>query len=152
MLRKFKEAKGPEIEMLTMQAKARMLPAARKKARPSFIDANMAKRKTGHPAVIAEFKQASPSCGDISLGLSPEDVAKQYTEGGASCISVLTEEKYFKGDLAFLHRMKDEGTPLLRKDFIFHPLQVMIHTSNLYLIEPQAKLAKKIVEIGRAHV
>ena len=50
-------------------------------------------------AVIAEFKKASPSRGIICAGLEPEDVARQYAEGGANAVSILTEEKHFQGDI-----------------------------------------------------
>jgi indole-3-glycerol phosphate synthase len=75
-------------------------------------------------AVIAEYKRASPSQGDINPGASPEEVAAAYAEAGAGALSVLTESEYFKGDISFLARMTGPGLPLLRKDFLFHPLQV----------------------------
>lgn len=76
-------------------------------------------------AVIAEFKQSSPSRGVIASGLKPEEVAEQYAASGASCISVLTEEQFFGGRIGYLERMGRAGLPLIRKDFIFHQLQVM---------------------------
>jgi len=75
-------------------------------------------------AVIAEYKRASPSKGEINLGLGPEEVAAAYAASGAAALSVLTEEDYFKGELSFLERMSSPGLPLLRKDFIFDSLQV----------------------------
>jgi len=75
--------------------------------------------------IIAEIKQASPSAGIISRDFSPSKIAKQYTEGGAAAISVLTEEEYFKGDLAYLGAVRDNSPlPVLCKDFIFDPYQV----------------------------
>ena len=93
--------------------------------RPSFRKA--LERKGDAPlAVIAEFKKASPSRGVICAGLEPEDVARQYAEGGANAVSILTEEKYFQGDITYLARAAKAvpSVPLLRKDFIFHPAQV----------------------------
>ena len=81
-------------------------------------------------SVVAEYKRASPSRGVICETLEPEDVALQYAKAGAGAISVLTEERYFHGSLSYLFRMASamqrEGlaVPMLRKDFIFHPLQV----------------------------
>ena len=52
-------------------------------------------------------------------------MAEQYAAAGASCISVLTEERFFGGRIGYLERMHRTGVPMLRKDFIFHQLQVM---------------------------
>ncbi len=124
LLDRFKEAKEPEIRELCRLAQAGLLPAPRLGTRPDFLRA-LQIPPAGQPlSIIAEFKQASPSRGVIAEGLSPEDVADQYAKAGASCISVLTEEKYFKGELGFLDRMSTPGVPLLRKDFIMDPLQV----------------------------
>jgi indole-3-glycerol phosphate synthase len=79
-------------------------------------------------AFIAEYKRASPSLGDINLEITPEAAAGYYTE--ADCISVLTEERYFKGDINYLQPLAVNGSPLLRKDFIFDPLQVMETTET----------------------
>ncbi len=89
--------------------------------RPSFT----ASLQSGHRApVIAEYKRASPSRGDLNLVTSPAEAAAAYAEAGAGAISVLTEGDYFKGELAFLEQAATAGLPLLRKDFIMHPLQV----------------------------
>jgi len=75
--------------------------------------------------VIAEIKKASPSAGAIRGEIDPGDCAAGYAEAGAAAISVLTEEKYFHGDLSFLLRARQKApVPLLRKDFIFDPYQV----------------------------
>ena len=122
LLEHFREAKQAEIQALRQLDYIGMLPLPRRSACPSFLEALA-------PAgdrlrVIAEFKRASPSRGDILLDLPPEEVARQYAVAGASCLSVLTEETYFKGTLGYLKRMAAPGLPLLRKDFIFDPLQV----------------------------
>jgi indole-3-glycerol phosphate synthase len=86
----------------------------------------IADRQSGSIAVIAEYKRSSPSRGVINEGITPAEIAHLYTEGGAQAISVLTEKNYFGGDLAFLHEIaKHTHLPLLRKDFIFDPLQVL---------------------------
>ncbi len=76
-------------------------------------------------SVIAEIKKASPSLGDIALDLDIAKTAISYEEGGASAISVLTEEDYFKGELSFIKSVKEATRiPVLRKDFIFEEYQI----------------------------
>jgi indole-3-glycerol phosphate synthase len=75
-------------------------------------------------AVICEYKPASPSMGDIS-DIKIEDAIKAFEESGASAISILTEEKYFKGsieNLKLAHNITD--TPIIRKDFIINEYQI----------------------------
>ena len=78
--------------------------------------------------LIAEVKKASPSRGVIRAGFDPLKIAEIYAANGASAISVLTESKYFEGSLNHLRdikaMLKDEGLPLLRKDFILDPYQI----------------------------
>lgn len=121
MLERFRTAKADEIRMLEDLASRHALPAPFAGVRPSMGQA----LKQAGLAAICEYKRASPSKGDIELGLSPEEVARQYAQGGAAALSVLTEEGYFKGDITFLERMAFTGLPLLRKDFLFHPLQIV---------------------------
>jgi indole-3-glycerol phosphate synthase len=75
--------------------------------------------------LIAEVKRASPSGGVLRANLDPVALAKLYVQGGAAAISVLTDEKYFQGNLEHLSMLRKEvGLPLLRKDFIIDPYQV----------------------------
>jgi indole-3-glycerol phosphate synthase len=75
--------------------------------------------------VIAELKQASPSRGVIRPKMDVPGLARELEASGASALSVLTEERYFKGDLARLMQAKRAcGLPILRKDFIIDEYQV----------------------------
>ncbi len=79
----------------------------------------------GRVNVIAEFKRASPSKGEIRAGASAADTARAYERGGAAAISVLTEEDYFRGSLRDLAEVKAATRlPVLRKDFVFDEYQV----------------------------
>ena len=76
-------------------------------------------------SVIAEVKKASPSAGLIDPNFDAARQAKRYIDGGASCMSVLTDEKYFQGHLSFLMEIsKISPIPLLRKDFTVHECQI----------------------------
>ncbi len=121
MLEKFRKAKADEIKALHRAAESESLPAPWQGKRVSFSGSL---RDCGPGAVIAEYKRASPSKGEINLSLSPEAIASKYAASGAAAISVLTERTYFKGELGFLKAMTGPGLPLLRKDFLFDPLQV----------------------------
>ncbi len=75
--------------------------------------------------VIAEIKKASPSAGVIDPDFDPIRQARRYLDGGASCLSILTDEKYFQGSLSYLTKISEfSDAPLLRKDFTIHPVQI----------------------------
>ena len=77
-------------------------------------------------SVIAEVKRRSPSKGDLAAIPDPADLARRYAAGGAAAISVLTEERRFGGSLADLRSVRAAvGVPLLRKDFIVDPYQLL---------------------------
>ena len=81
--------------------------------------------RSGAIRLIAEVKKASPSKGVIREDFDPVRIAQTYEKSGASCISVLTEEKFFQGRLEYLAAVrKAAGLPLLRKDFIIDEYQV----------------------------
>ncbi|MBX9608941.1 MAG: indole-3-glycerol phosphate synthase TrpC [Gammaproteobacteria bacterium] len=115
--------------------------AARKAARPlveleqaakaasaprGFYRALMEKITAGLPGVIAECKKASPSKGVIREHYDPASIAASYERGGAACLSVLTDERYFQGGDA--HLVAARGAcrlPVIRKDFMVDPYQVV---------------------------
>jgi len=79
----------------------------------------------GQLKIISEVKHASPSKGIFREDFDPVQIAESYSKGGAAAISVLTDEKYFKGNLSYLKSIRENvETPLLRKDFIVDPYQV----------------------------
>jgi indole-3-glycerol phosphate synthase len=75
--------------------------------------------------LIAEIKKASPSKGLIRNDFNPIELAENYKNGTASCLSVLTDEKYFQGHDKYIKMVKDKvNLPVLRKDFIIDPWQI----------------------------
>jgi indole-3-glycerol phosphate synthase len=91
-----------------------------------FISALRTNRDKGCPGLIAEVKCASPSRGLLVKDFDPLALAQIYQQNGASAISVLTDERYFKGHLDYLRSIAalKPRLPLLRKDFICDPYQV----------------------------
>lgn len=76
-------------------------------------------------AIIAEFKRASPSKGDINIGLDPKTQAKHYEDGGANAVSVLTDSSFFKGSYEDLQAVRESiDLPILCKDFIIDQIQI----------------------------
>jgi indole-3-glycerol phosphate synthase len=101
--------------------------------------------RRGGPNLIAEIKRASPSAGLIKPDFDPVAIARQYAAGGAQALSVLTDEKYFGGDMAFIAAVKEAvGAPVLRKDFIIDPYQV--HESRAYGADAILLIAESLDE------
>ena len=81
-------------------------------------------------SLIAEIKKASPSAGIIIKDYNPVDIAKKYFENKATCLSVLTEEDFFQGNLIHLYKIKQKiNLPILCKDFFIDPFQVHLAKS-----------------------
>lgn len=105
-----------------VESKRKSLEARKREPRRSLFKALSTK---GSVNIIAELKKASPSAGIISRDFKPGSIAKRYAAGGAAALSVLTEEKYFKGDISYLKAAREvTKIPVLRKDFIFDAYQV----------------------------
>jgi indole-3-glycerol phosphate synthase len=90
------------------------------------------------PAIIAEIKQASPSRGTLAVHFEPASIARSYEKGGAAALSVLTDEKYFRGNLADLESARAAvELPVLRKDFTidaYHVHQAAAHGADAILL------------------
>jgi indole-3-glycerol phosphate synthase len=93
--------------------------------RRDFIGA-LKNPRQGDIGLIAEVKKASPSAGVICKDFDPVKIAKEYEAAGASCLSVLTDEKFFQGSLDYLRQIRAAvKIPLLRKDFIIDERQIL---------------------------
>ena len=91
-----------------------------------FAQAIQTRITQGAPAVIAEVKKASPSKGVIREDFKPADIARSYQDGGAICLSVLTDVDFFQGADAFLQQAREAcELPVLRKDFNVDPYQIV---------------------------
>ncbi|MEO0985030.1 MAG: indole-3-glycerol phosphate synthase TrpC [Cyanobacteria bacterium J06639_14] len=79
------------------------------------------------PALIAEVKKASPSRGVIREDFEPVEIAQAYQQGGAACLSVLTDETFFQGSFDYLEQIRAKvDVPLLCKEFIIYPYQMYL--------------------------
>jgi indole-3-glycerol phosphate synthase len=127
ILRKILAHKADEVldrvERLPLAALREQLSEA--PAPRGFADALRGRVTAGHAAVIAEVKKASPSKGLLRADFDPAAIARSYELGGATCLSVLTDEEFFQGsDDNLRHARAACSLPVLRKDFVIDPYQV----------------------------
>ena len=94
---------------------------------PPVRDFVAALTQSPHPiSVIAEVKKASPSRGVLRDPFDPVAIAQSYEAGGASCLSVLTDERFFQGSGEYLRQIRQAaGIPILCKEFILYPYQIL---------------------------
>jgi indole-3-glycerol phosphate synthase len=128
MLARIVEAKLADLALRREEVPRREVMALASQQPPPLDFAAALSGANKKPALIAEVKRASPSKGPIRPDLDAVSQARLYAEGGASAVSVLTEERFFRGSLEDVRRVKDVlapfGIPVLRKDFIVEPYQV----------------------------
>jgi len=128
ILDKIVEQKRKEIGRLSSgKISVKKLKAALQErgGRRNFIAALRAARP-GRLGLIAEVKKASPSAGVICADFDPARIAREYELAGATCLSVLTDEKFFQGSLHHLKQVRETvKLPMLRKDFIIDERQIL---------------------------
>ncbi len=118
-----------EIEVASAKAQKPLAAVQAEAAAASptrdFVGSIRAKIAKNQSAVIAEIKKASPSKGVIRADFKPAEIAQSYEQGGAACLSVLTDVEYFQGSPEYLKQARAAcSLPVLRKDFMIDPYQV----------------------------
>ncbi|KAH6815814.1 Aldolase-type TIM barrel family protein [Perilla frutescens var. hirtella] len=121
--------KDVEVSRMKERKSLGVLNSLLDKVQPArdFIGAlKEANTRTGFPGLIAEVKKASPSRGVLRENFDPVQIAKAYEKGGAACLSVLTDEKYFQGSFENLEAIRSSGVqcPLLCKEFVIDAWQI----------------------------
>ncbi|XGV99237.1 MAG: indole-3-glycerol phosphate synthase TrpC [Leptolyngbya sp. BL-A-14] len=112
------------VPLLELQKQVQDLPAPR-----NFLQA--LRQGKSRPAVIAEVKKASPSKGVIREDFDPVAIARSYEQGGATCLSVLTDQTFFQGSFEYLASIRRvTELPLLCKEFIIYPYQMYLARVN----------------------
>jgi indole-3-glycerol phosphate synthase len=110
-----------EIPLGEMEQRARAAAPTR-----GFVTALRRAVDSGTYGLIAELKKASPSKGLIRADFDPASLAQAYAEGGATCLSVLTDTPYFQGEDSYLAEARNAvDLPVLRKDFMIDPYQII---------------------------
>jgi indole-3-glycerol phosphate synthase len=112
--------RSQQVSLAAMKERAREADACR-----GFVAAIEAKLAAGQAGVIAEIKKASPSKGVMREDFRPAEIAASYEQGGAACLSVLTDADFFQGSEEYLQQARAAcALPVIRKDFIIDPYQV----------------------------
>ena len=127
ILNKILDTKRAEVAQAKQQKSMSDLHAEIAAQSPArdFVGSIRAKIAQGLPAVIAEIKKASPSKGVIRADFHPAQIAQSYQQGGAACLSVLTDQEYFQGSPDYLKQARVAcALPVLRKDFMIDEYQV----------------------------
>ena len=112
--------------------KANSLDVLEKKIKTlnNFLDFKQTITKNKNVSLITEIKKASPSAGVLVKDFNHINIAKMYIDNGATCLSVLTEEKHFLGKLDYIKDIKDKfKIPVLAKDFFIDPYQIALSKS-----------------------
>lgn len=109
-----------KVPLSDLQRQVKDLPATK-----GFVNALKNQATKQAPAIIAEVKKASPSKGVIREDFDPVAIARSYQAGGATCLSVLTDSKFFQGSFDYLSQIRQAvDLPLLCKEFIVYPYQI----------------------------
>jgi indole-3-glycerol phosphate synthase len=127
ILNKILSRKAEEIAQRQTQTSLNELQQRIQQASPvrGFVNALQNKISANQSAVIAEIKKASPSKGVIRPDFNPPEIAKSYQQGGAACLSVLTDVDFFQGSDAYLQQARAAcSLPVIRKDFIIDTYQI----------------------------
>ena len=161
ILKKILARKAQEIAERSAKVSIEQLRVEAKQASPprGFVKVIQAKLAAAQPAVIAEIKKASPSKGVIRENFMPAEIAQSYQQGGAACLSVLTDADFFQGHESYLQQARSAcELPVIRKDFIIDDYQVVearaIGADCILLIaaalsdELMAQLANTATELG----
>lgn len=129
ILKRIVEVKWEEVAAAKLKrslASQREEAEARRGEQLGFERSLRATIAAGHAGVIAEIKKASPSKGVIREDFNPAQIAESYASNGAACLSVLTDERFFQGSIAYLRQARAAcELPVLRKDFMVDEYQVM---------------------------
>jgi len=114
-------ARRAVVSLAEVERDARAADAPR-----GFAKALIEQARSKQPALIAEIKKASPSKGVIRENFVPADIARSYEEGGATCLSVLTDIDFFEGADRYLQEARSAcSLPVIRKDFMIDPYQIV---------------------------
>ena len=128
ILEKIIAEKKQSIELIKKEKSLDELDRNIKKQR--FLNFKETIQKNKSVSLISEIKKASPSAGILVNNFNHLDIAKMYVDNGATCLSVLTEEKYFLGKLEYIQEIKKKfKIPILAKDFFIDPYQIALSKS-----------------------